>query len=152
MEFLKNLWKNSPSLFRYLGLTGIVIVYLIVSTRPKTPNFRKMIAEQEKATEIEVVPYKLTPQEVLDKYEFKMRRVCKEQIILKLDTPKPYKVQNIKFTPHITPSPDGLPSAVVDLRVNFIGRKDGNIKGYFSRCAFDSKGQLVKYPNIVSNY
>ena len=63
--------------------------------------------------------------------------------------PEPYKVQKIKFTPHMIPSPDGLTTAVVDLRVNFIGRKDRNISAYFSRCLFDSAGQLVRYPNIV---
>ena len=84
MEFLKNLWKNSPSLVRYLGLTGIVIVYLIVSTRPKTPNFRKMIAEQEKATEIEVVPYKSTPKVAMTDIEY-MKKCAQEVRLMRMN-------------------------------------------------------------------
>ena len=59
-----------------------------------------------------------------------MRKTCKDQIQFKLDTPEPYKVQKIKFTPHTMNTPA---SAVVDLCVNFIGIKDGQISAWFSR-------------------
>ena len=75
-----------------------------------------------------------------------MRKTCKEQIQFNLDSPEPYKVQKIRFTPHKI---NESASSVVDLRVNFIGKKDGNISSYFSRCSFDSSGRLVRYPNIV---
>ncbi len=132
--FFSNLWKTQPNTvlgagagFILLAFFGSISVYNSITSEPPKPRV-------------------LTPQEVVDKYEFEMRRVCKEQIQLKLDTPEPYKVQKIRFTPHTTFQP---PSAVVDLRVNFIGRKDGNISAYFSRCSFDSSGKLVRYPNIV---
>jgi len=134
MQFIKNLWKTQPNTvlgasagFILLAFFGSISVYNSITSEPPKPRV-------------------LTPQEVVDEYEFQMRRVCKEQIQLKLDTPEPYKVQKIKFTPHTMNSPT---SAVVDLRVNFIGRKDGNISSYFSRCSFDSSGRLVRYPNIV---
>ena len=134
MQFIKNLWKTQPNTvlgasagFILLAFFGSISVYNSITSEPPKPRV-------------------LTPQEVVDEYEFQMRRVCKEQIQLKLDTPEPYKVQKIKFTPHTMNTPA---SAVVDLRVNFIGRKDGNISAYFSRCSFDSSGRLVRYPNIV---
>ena len=132
--FFSNLWKTQPNTvlgagagFILLAFFGSISVYNSITSEPPKPRV-------------------LTPQEVVDEYEFQMRRVCKEQIQLKLDTPEPYKVQKIKFTPHTMNTPA---SAVVDLRVNFIGRKDGNISAYFSRCSFDSSGKLVRYPNIV---
>ncbi len=133
-EFFSNLWKTQPNTVLGGGAAIILLggfsgLYFLVNYDSESSK-----------------PRILTPQEVVDKYEFKMRKTCREQIQLKLDTPEPYKVQKIRFTPHITFQP---PSAVVDLRVNFIGRKDGNISAYFSRCSFDSFGQLVRYPNIV---
>ena len=132
--FFCNLWKTQPNTvlgagagFILLAFFGSISVYNSITSEPPKPRV-------------------LTPQEVVDEYEFQMRRVCKEQIQLKLDTPEPYKVQKIKFTPHTMNTPA---SAVVDLRVNFIGRKDGNISSYFSRCSFDASGRLVRYPNIV---
>ena len=134
MQFIKNLWKTQPNTvlgasagFILLAFFGSISVYKSITSEPPKPRV-------------------LTPQEVVDEYEFQMRRVCKEQIQLKLDTPEPYKVKKIKFTPHTMNTPA---SAVVDLRVNFIGRKDGNISSYFSRCSFDSSGRLVRYPNVV---
>ncbi len=133
-EFFSNLWKTQPNTVLGGGAAIILLggfsgLYFLVNYDSESSK-----------------PRILTPQEVVDKYEFKMRKTCREQIQLKLDTPEPYKVQKIRFTPHITFQP---PSAVVDLRVNFIGRKDGNISAYFSRCSFDSSGRLVRYPNIV---
>ena len=124
MDFFRNLWKTQPN--TVLGGGAAIILIGAFS------GFYLWVAYEDSKNiqEIKVQPYKLTPQEVVDKYEFEMRRVCKEQIQLKLDTPDPYKVKNIKFTPHMMNSPA---SAVVDLRVNFIGRKDGNISAYFSR-------------------
>ncbi len=133
MGFFKELWKNQPNTVLGAGAGFILLAFF-----GSISVYNSMTAEPPK-------PRVLTPQEVVDKYEFEMRRVCKEQIQLKLDTPEPYKVQKIRFTPHITFQP---PSAVVDLRVNFIGRKDGNISAYFSRCSFDSFGQLVRYPTL----
>ena len=75
-----------------------------------------------------------------------MRKTCKEQIQFKLDSPEPYKVQKIRFTPH---KMNESASSVVDLRVNFVGKKDGKISAWFSRCTFDTFGQLVRYPNVV---
>ena len=134
MQFIKNLWKTQPN-----TVLGASAGFILLAFFGSISVYNSMTAEPPK-------PRVLTPQEVVDEYEFQMRRVCKEQIQLKLDTPEPYKVQKIKFTPHTMNTPA---SAVVDLRVNFIGRKDGNISTYFSRCSFNSSGRLVRYPNIV---
>ena len=58
--------------------------------------------------------------------------------------PNSYKVEKIRFTPDMMNNP---PSAVVNLRVNFIGRKDGLINAWFARFSFNSSGQLVGSPN-----
>ena len=103
-EFFSNLWENQPNTvlgagagFILLGFFGSISIYNSITSEPPKPRV-------------------LTPQEVVDEYEFQMRRVCKEQIQLKLDSPEPYKLQNIKFTPHTMNTPA---SAVVDLRINF---------------------------------
>ena len=117
--FISNLWKTQPNIV----LGGISAIILIA-------GYFGLVYEPKK----EVEPRVLTPQEVVDEYEFKMRRICKEQIQSKLDTPEPYKVEKIRFTPHMMNNP---PSAVVNLRVNFIGRKDGLINAWFARCSFN---------------
>ena len=63
-------FRNNPKLVSYLGLTAVVIVFLKISTQPKTPNFRKMIAEQEKVTN-----KKMTFQE-----EVKYMKACGAQL------------------------------------------------------------------------
>ncbi len=78
MDFFRNLWKNSPNLVRYLCLTAIVIVFLKVSTQPKTPNVRKMIAEQEKVMKLEVVPLK--EKKMTFKEEIEYMKKCGRQL------------------------------------------------------------------------
>ena len=63
-------FRNNQKLVSYLGLTAVVIVFFKISTQPKTPNFRKMIAKQEKVTN-----KKMTFQE-----EVKYMKACGRQL------------------------------------------------------------------------
>ncbi len=155
MNFLKNLWKTQPNTVMGFGAL-LILIGFVFSLRmenatyntPKPPSgVNKEILEKRNATP---KTYKLTAQEVVDKHELKMRWACEDAIKSQLVDQRSYKAVKVRFTPH---KMNEHPDAVVDARISFDAKNSfGGNAPSFGRCAFDSYGNMVRSPNVVSGY
>ena len=94
--------------------------------------------------------YRLTAQQVVDKYEISMRWACEDAIKSQLVDPRSYKAVKVRYGKHIM---NEHPDAVVDTRISFDAKNSfGGNSPSFGRCAFDSYGKMVRSPNVVSGY
>ena len=124
-------------------------------TNPKWVSKMKKINDKQKEEEknaisIPVKKYRLTAQQVVDKYEIGMRWDCEDAIKSQLVDKRSYKAVKVRYTPHIM---NEHPDAVVDVRISFDAKNSfGGNAPSFGRCAFDSNGKMVRSPNVVSGY
>ena len=92
----------------------------------------------------------LTAQQVVDKYEWTMRRDCETAIKSQLKDPRSYKAENVKFVSHLS---NEHPNGVVDVRISFDAKNSfGGNAPSFGRCVFDSNGKMVQFPTVVSRF
>tara|TARA_B100000674_G_C37679576_1_gene840875 strand:- start:154 stop:774 length:621 start_codon:yes stop_codon:yes gene_type:complete len=106
--------------------------------------------EENNAIPIPVKTYRLTAQQVVDKYEISMRWDCEDAIKSQLLDRRSYKAVKVRYTPHIM---NEHPDAVVDVRISFDAKNSfGGNAPSFGRCAFDSNGKMVRSPNVISGY
>ena len=154
MEFLKNLWKTQPNTVMGFGALLILIGFFNAVRLNKPENMvnppggvNKEILEKRNATP---KTYRLTAQEVVDKHELKMRWACEDAIKSQLVDQRSYKAVKVRYTPH---KMNEHPDAVVDARISFDAKNSfGGNSPSFGRCAFDSYGNMVRSPNVVSGY
>ena len=110
----------------------------------------KQKEEEKNAISIPVKKYRLTAQQVVDKYEIGMRWDCEDAIKSQLVDKRSYKAVKVRYTPHIM---NEHPNAVVDVRISFDAKNSfGGNAPSFGRCAFDSNGKMVRSPNVISGY
>ena len=151
MDFFRNLWKNQPNTVMGFGALLILIGFFktLYYEAPPTPpsGVNKEILEKRNTT---TKTYKLTAQEVVDKYELRMRWACEDAIKSQLVDQRSYKAVKVRYTPH---KMNEHPDAVVDVRISFDAENSfGGNAPSFGRCAFDSYGNMVRSPNVVSGY
>ena len=74
-----------------------------------------------------------------------MRWACEDAIKSQLVDPRSYKAVKVRYGKHIM---NEHPDAVVDARISFDAKNSfGGNSPSFGRCAFDSNGKMVRFPN-----